>query len=211
MTRYFLFAIFITLFGNANAQQGFTAVANQKEVEAKLTQAATTIQSISCDFTQKKHLESLDEVIESKGKFIYKTPGQLRWEYTEPFNYLIVLSNGMFTIKDGNNKKSEFDLKKNRAFKELNDIIVSSVNGTLIESKKFNIAVKENGTYYLVSLVPIAAEMKSVLNCIELYFSKRDMNVEKTRMLESATDYTEIFFTKRVYNQAVEASAFTVK
>jgi outer membrane lipoprotein-sorting protein len=188
----------------------FTPVTNSKEVEAQLMKASSQIKTISCDFVQKKHLEALDAIIESKGKFWYKAPGQLRWEYTNPFSYLIVLSNGMFTVKDGA-KKSEFDLKKNRAFKELNDIIVSSVNGTLIESKKFNIAIRENATHYLVALEPILPEMKSVLMSIELYFSKKDMNVEKTRMIESKNDYTEILFTNRIHNSVIAPEVFNIK
>jgi outer membrane lipoprotein carrier protein len=197
--------------GNLLAQKSdFVAVSNVKEVETKLMNASSQIKTISCDFIQKKHLEYLDEVIESKGKFIYKAPGQLRWEYVDPFSYLIILSNGMFTVVDGS-KKSEFDLKKNKAFKELNDIIVSSVNGSLIESKRFAIDIKENKTHYQVTLNPLNDEMKKVLSSIELYFSKSDLSVERTRMIESQQDYTEILFVKRVFNQAIAANAFSAK
>ena len=49
---------------------------------AKLSENTATIQS---KFIQEKHLSFLTENIISKGEFYFKSPNQLRWEYSEPF------------------------------------------------------------------------------------------------------------------------------
>ncbi len=207
MNKIFSLLLLLTVVG-VNAQTtDFKPVNNRTEVETKLLAASAELHTITCDFTQKKHLEYLSAVIESTGKFWFEKPGRLRWEYMEPFKYIVLIDNGVFTVVD-DEKTSHFDLKKNAAFRELNDIISSSVDGTLIESDKFTVDILENKAYYLVQLDPRQAQMKDILNKIELYFSKVDLNVEKTRMIETAEDYTEIIFQNRQYNVSVAEEVF---
>ena len=74
--------------------KSYTPVTNMKDVETKLNNASAQTSTITCDFTQEKHLEYLDETIISKGKFWFKKENRLRWEYMTPFKYLILLTNG---------------------------------------------------------------------------------------------------------------------
>jgi len=210
MNKILVFVLFVTTMGVQAQTNDFKPVNNRAEVEDKLLAASGKLRTITCDFVQKKHLEYLSAVIESNGQFWFEKPGRLRWEYMDPFKYIVLIDNGMFTVVDGE-KTSHFDLKKNAAFRELNAIISSSVDGTLIESDKFHVDILENKDYYLVQLDPRNEQMKDILNKIELYFSKLDLNVEKTRMIETAEDYTEIIFKNRQYNVAVGDEVFKAK
>ena len=78
----------------------FTQVKDLKALEEKLNSNLEKINSIKSDFIQQKQLEYLDETIVSKGQFWFKKENQLRWAYDEPFEYVIILSNGKFIIKD---------------------------------------------------------------------------------------------------------------
>ena len=49
--------------------------------------------SIESDFVQEKNLQVLSEKIISKGHFTFKKENRLRWEYTSPSKYLIVINN----------------------------------------------------------------------------------------------------------------------
>jgi len=207
MNKILVFVLFLITMGVQAQTNDFKPVNNRTEVEDKLLAASGELHTITCDFVQKKHLEYLSAVIESNGQFWFEKPGRLRWEYMDPFKYIVLINNGMFTVVD-EEKTSHFDLKKNAAFRELNAIISSSVDGTLIESDKFNVDILENKDYYLVQLDPRNEQMKDILNKIELYFSKLDLNVEKTRMIETAEDYTEIIFKNRQYNVAVGDEVF---
>ena len=58
--------------------------------------------SIKCEFTQQKHLSFISETIISKGVFCYKKENLLRWEYNDPFEYIIVINDSEIFIKDNN-------------------------------------------------------------------------------------------------------------
>lgn len=190
--------------------EGFKKITDTKQVEEKLIQASTSITTIASDFVQEKHLEYLSVVIESKGKFWFKKPAILRWEYTEPFKYLIVINNGKITIKD-EDKKNEFDVNSNKAFQELNDIIVNSVNGTLIESEKYDYEMLESQDAWLVKLSPKNEQIKKTLKSIDLYFQKSDLSVYKIKMTENDQDYTLITLTNKKFNEIVPNSVFEIK
>lgn len=204
MGTFCLFAIVVTA-----QNEGFKPVSNVSEVEQTLIQASGKMKSLSSNFVQQKKLEYLETTIESTGKFWFKDGTKLRWEYTSPFEYIIVANNGKFMIKD-EEKTSVYDTKSNKAFEELNQILISTVNGTLISSGKFKIVIKENAASYLVELVPENEQMKQVLSNIHLYFSKTDYTVYKVKMVESAQDYTIITFSNKKINHEIPESIFNL-
>ncbi len=211
MIRLLFISLFCLISFLLKAQeQGFVKVQNVQEVEQKLIKASSSIKSIASNFKQEKQLEYLSTTIESSGKFWFKDGNKLRWEYTSPFNYLIVINDGVFTIKD-EDKTNVFDTKSNKSFQELNEILISTVNGTLINSGKFDIEILENNDAYLVQLVPKSTEMKSILQNINLFFSKTDFTVFKVKMIETKVDYTIISFTEKKINTNISNQLFEVK
>lgn len=204
-----LLLLIITCFGMLTQAQNetYVEVKNSKEVEAKILLASTTTKSIACNFKQVKELEYLSTAIESSGKFWFKDGDKLRWEYTSPFNYIIAINNGVFTIKD-DDKITVFDTKSNKAFKELNDVLMTTVDGTLMSSGKFSYTLSESKNSYLVKLLPKSPDMKEILSNIHLYFSKSDLTVYKVKMIETTQDYTIISFTQKVLNSDIDPSLF---
>lgn len=191
-------------------KDGFKRVADPKPVEDKLVAASRTVTTIMCDFIQEKHLDYLSTEIKSKGKFWFKKPSVLRWEYTDPFNYLVIINNGKITIKD-EGKKNQFDVKSNQVFKELNDIMINSMNGSLIESPKYQVELFENKDQWMVRLTPKDGQMKKILSFMELYFLKSDLTVDHIKMIETDKDYTLIRLLNKKFNTQVQNSVFEVR
>lgn len=188
----------------------YKALTNTGQLEKRLTASSLKTTTIQADFIQKKHLEYLDAVIESEGKFRFKKKASLRWEYTKPFQYTIVLNNDKFTIKDAN-KKSEFDLKSNPAFQEVIGLISGSVQGTLVSGNKFHVKAFESKTQYQVKLEPKSRKMKEILKIIIMFFNKSDLSVSRVKMVENEEDYTDITFKNKVINEAIPESVFIVQ
>lgn len=209
MRKLIVFLLLISV-GLINAQTKYVPVTNMKELEAKLNANAAKTNTIMCDFVQEKHLSYLQDTIISKGKFWFQKENQLRWEYMQPYKYIIVISNGKFIIKD-NNKKSEFDINSNKAFKEVNNLIVSSVRGTLMKDAKFQVTAFQNATSYLIKLTPKDKNMKAVLKQVELYFNISDLTIYKVKMIENQDDYTIINFKNRKINEKILPAVFIVK
>lgn len=199
----------ITLPGHASERQdGFLPVENTGLLIEQLNKNSATIESIQSQFIQKKQLEFLDETIISKGSFWFRKENNLRWAYREPFNYLIVIHDGKFSIRDGE-RISAYDIESNPAFSEINKLIVDMVRGN-ITPERFEMEAYENTNRYLVKLVPRDVTMNKVISAMEIYFSKADLTVDEVIMKESEEDYTVITFIDKQINEVIEDSVFSV-
>jgi len=175
----------------------------------QLESQSAQVESIHAHFTQVKHLDFLDESIESQGQFWFRRENSLRWAYETPFEYAIVIHQGSFHIKDGD-KLSSYDIDSNPAFREINALIVGMVSGQLLHSERFGLHMEEDSQRLLVKLEPLEAQLKEVIAEMEIYFSKSDWMAEEIVMRESEADYTQIRFSQRSSNEVLPDAIFSV-
>lgn len=202
-----LLLIFIAQFA---LSQNFKSVKDTSALRAKIEQMSKTVNSIESDFTQEKNLSMLSEKIISKGHFIFKKENLLRWEYSTPYKYLIVINKDKIWIKD-DKKTSKYDMNSNKVFKEINDIMISCVQGNIFKSGKFKVNYFENEKYYKLELIPLQKNMKESLKKINMYFDKNVTSVSKLDMIEPNDDYTTLEFINKKLNGPVADNIFTAK
>jgi outer membrane lipoprotein-sorting protein len=194
-----------------NAQTGnFKKSLNEKLLSEKLNQASLNTKSIESDFIQFKHMDILENDMESTGHFSFSTPDKVRWEYSTPYKYIIVMNTGVMWINDGK-KTQKYDTETNKMFKEINDLMLGMLQGKILESKSFKSALYENDKQVLAKLIPQTPEMKEFLSEIQLYFNKTDYSVNEIKMLEQSGDFTLIKFNNKKLNVVIPNSKFTVK
>ena len=196
---------------SATAQTGFKKMTDTKAFEEKVNRIAEQTETIQCNFVQEKKLSFMTDKIISEGRFFFKKEDQLRWEYTDPFSYIIILNDGKLMIDDEGNQ-NEISLKSNKTFQEINQLLTQSLKGNVLgETDKFTYEILEGEKEYLVKLTPIAKEMKEYMNRIDVYFDKTDMMVAGVDMHEQSEDMTSIRFSQRKINESVSASMFQLK
>jgi outer membrane lipoprotein-sorting protein len=200
-------AIQLSLFAQ---EDGYTVLKSTADFKTKAKEVANQTNSISSDFVQKKVLSIMDEEIMSTGKFMFKKESSIRWEYQDPFVYLIIINDGEIFIKD-DNKENKFDMKSNKTFKGINDMIVNSVQGNIMDDENFQVSYYENDKNYMVQLIPEDEKMKDFLSTIRVYFSKADYAVVQVKMIELSEDYTSIEFKNRVLNTTISSDKFSFK
>ncbi len=207
MRNYFwiLFLLPITLLS-----QTFKAVKDTSGLKNKIESMSKSTTSIQSDFVQEKNLSLLSEKIISKGHLTFKKDNLLRWEYNSPSKYLIVINKEKITIKD-EKKTTKYDMNSNKVFKEINDIMLSCVQGTIFKSNKFKTAYYESDKYYKLELLPLAKNMKDTFKKINLYFDKTVTSVAKMEMIEANEDLTSIDFSNKKLNEPIAESIFIVK
>jgi outer membrane lipoprotein-sorting protein len=210
MKHLLLLIFFLTSLAAHSQESGYTKITDHSILEREINNNSNKINSIKSDFIQEKKIDYLDVVIESKGKFWYKKESFLRWEYNEPFKYVIAIANGKFSIQD-NGKVSVYDVATNVVFKEINDLILSIAKGNMIKDNKFTIDAFENKTSYLLKLTPKDEKMRKFIQKTEVYISKADLSATKVIMRESATDYTVITFVNKKLNDEIPDSVFIIK
>ena len=192
-------------------QTGYRVMKDTSTFKQKIDKMARETNSIESDFTQVKSLAVLSEKIISKGFFCFMKQNNLRWEYTEPYKYIIVINKEKILIKDESSKVKKYDMNSNRVFKEINDIMLSCVNGSILKSDKFRINYFENDKGFKVELTPLIKSMKESLKKIAMYFDKNVTSVIKLEMFENGEDLTTIEFTNKKINAPVPTEKFSLK
>lgn len=203
----FLFLIFLPFFGFS---QNFKSVKDTTSLKQKIESMSKSTNSIEADFVQEKNLSMLSEKIISKGHFVFKKENLLRWEYQSPSKYLIVINKEKVIIKD-EKKTNKYDMNSNKVFKEINDIMLSCVQGTIFKSNKFKTSYYENDKGYKLELIPQVKNMKETFKKINLYFDKNVTSVAKMEMIENNDDLTSLDFINKKLNAPVAETIFIVK
>ncbi len=211
--KYILILLFSLIFGLcatplAEAQEGFTKVHEPTKVLQELNESGKSISSIKSSFIQEKHLQFLDETIISRGSFWFRKENSLRWAYLEPFEYAIIIHGSSFQILDGEHLSS-YDIESNAAFREINNMIVGMVQGKVSQEERFTLEILENNQHFLVKMEPRDPGMRGVFSKMEVYFLKRDLQVDQVIIREGEEDFTLIRFLERTINESIADSVFT--
>ena len=194
----------------ANAIAAPISVAQQKEVIAKINKATSGLKSMSCSFTQTKHLSMLSDKMVSEGKMNYKQPNKLRWEYTSPYQYLFIF-NGTKVYVGNKSRKDVIDTNSNKLFKEVARIMMSTVTGTaLSNAADFSVSVEDGKTLWNVTLIPKKKEMRKMFTRIILSFSKSDLMISEINLHEKNNDRTNIRLRNIKTNIAINENLFAI-
>jgi outer membrane lipoprotein-sorting protein len=173
-----------------------------------VAKSAENIRTIASDFVQDKEMSVLSEKIISRGKFYLRDGTHLRWEYTQPFSYIIVISGYRVTIAE-DDRIRDFDTRSNRVFAEINRIITGSVQGTLLNDKEsFHAIYAKNADHYIVTLSPLLSRLRESLDEIIIYFDMNDFTVDQLDMVEPGGDLTRIRFLNKEINQPLPDEKF---
>ncbi|MEN8225161.1 MAG: outer membrane lipoprotein carrier protein LolA [Bacteroidota bacterium] len=202
-----LYLLLIIIPGAGYAQEEYQPVKDTDAFRQQMLETSQNTHSISSDFVQLKHLSFLEEDIESTGIFYFKKENQLRWEYTRPFFYLIIFSHDTIMIQD-DQKTSHYDAASGRIFREINNIMLSMVNGSILESEEFTFEYFENADSYKLELSPQDPNMKAFLTKIRLFINKDDYAVDELFMIEKSDDYTHIRFINKRLNEDIPQHIF---
>lgn len=184
---------------------------NEQRAIQEISNAASAIKTLQCDFVQTKSLKMLGDKMVSKGKMYCSQPNQLRWEYISPYSYIFILNNNNVLLKKGN-RSDVIDVNQNKMFKEIARIMMNSVLGkSLTDKKDFKVIVSGNSQQYTATLVPLKKDMKQMFTKIMLHYDVKAGMVKKVDMFEKNGDNTVIELVNIKKNSQINASVYSVK
>jgi len=204
--RNYLFLPLFFMFLATQAQTKMTA-SEASNLKKQVKNLAISTKTILSDFVQYKHLDFLDNDIETIGKLSFKAPDLVKWEYLKPFKYAVLFKGETLYIND-EGKKSNVDIGSNKMFKQLNNLIVSSVKGDMFDDNKFNIQYFKTLEYSVVYFSPKDEKFAKYIKSFHISFNERG-DVVEVKMIESSDDYTKIVFNNKVLNQPIDEAVFT--
>ena len=208
---FFAFLTIFLFFRHAGySQQGYSAMKNPEQFKRELALANKKITSMESRFIQEKELSVISEKIISKGNFCFKAENQLRWEYTDPYLYFIIINGSNIFIKDESHE-SKFNAGSNKLFSEINSIMVGCLRGTIIDNQQqFSFAYFENAEYFLLKLQPKESKLKNSISEIQIFFRKINLVVARFEMHEASGDFTRIEFKNMKLNQPIPDESFRI-
>lgn len=190
-------------------QEQFKPLVDKSSLMKGLEEASAKTRTISSSFVQEKNLEVLSEKIISRGIFLFSRENNIRWEYTQPYKYLIIISNGRMLTRDEKNQKL-YDIESNRMFSEMNRFISGCIQGDILRNEKdYSASYFESSSQYLVKLIPRNEKVRQMLNEVQIWFDKKDFTVSSLKMIESGQDFTRIDFTDRKINAEIPPEKFS--
>ncbi len=182
----------------------------EQTVIAQINKTVGTLRSMSCSFTQTKHLSLLSDKMVSEGKMYYSRPNKLRWEYTKPYQYLF-LFNGRKVYVGNKSRKDVIDTNSNRIFKEVARLMMGTVTGTALSNQTdFSISIEDGKTAWNVTLTPKKKEIKKMFSKIMMAFNKSDMMISEINIFEKNGDRTNIKMSNVKINGTINEALFTI-
>ena len=203
--------LLILLFVLVSVHLSLMAQQNGAQIRQAITQAASTMKTMQCDFTQTKHLRMLNDKMTSKGRMYYQQTNRLRWEYTSPYSYTFILNDDKVLLKN-KQRNDVIDVNKNKLFREIARIMMNSVVGTsLTDDKSFKSTIATNGNEWIASLLPQRKDLKQLFQKIILHFSKKNAMVKQVELIERNGDKTVIELNNIRTNEKISADMFTIR
>jgi outer membrane lipoprotein-sorting protein len=211
-TKAILFLFVLVFFSRISTAQNnsFKPMKDIKGFTLKFDDISKKLTSIKSDFVQEKHLSFMEDNIVSKGIFRYKKEKKVRLQYTTPFEYLMVLNDGKMYIKDGN-KVNKFDTHSNKLFRQINDMMINTLNGNILNGNEYTVNYFENDNSYLLELVPQDKTVLDLVSKIKIHIDKKKLSVSKMEMIEKSGDFTLLTFLNVQQNTEIKDEEFVVK
>lgn len=168
--------------------------AQRQEVIRKVTLATTRINAMQCQFTQRKQTSMLADPVLSQGSMAYTRPDRLRWQYTSPQPFTLIVNGDSLTLLDpsGNPIKNT---NANRTMRGLSSMILGSINGQkLFDDRLFTTQLFDDGKHYRAEMTPRRKEMQRMFQSITFLFDKTTLTISTVILSERKGDTTTIQF-----------------
>lgn len=191
----------------AQTAEKYTLVNNTEEAKHIFDQIRAASTTIDADFVQEKKVDILENVIISKGKFLFKQKNSLRLEYTSPSYYLVVMAAGKMLIKDGD-KKTKIDGKGSKMFSQIQNVMTGVLGGQMSDNKDFKYELYKGETNYKIRLFPQTGAIKDLLKEVEFVTNKTTLKALSMTMFERSGDVTVMKFKNVKMNVPIDDKVF---
>lgn len=191
-----------------------TAVAQTKMTKAEVAvfkQAVETeakqMKSLASDFEETKHVKVLKNSSKSTGIFRYKND-KLLWQYNAPKKSALLFLGNKMTMKNDKGRVSTIDLNKNKRFRQLQQLMMASYNGTVFDEDNFTINYFKDSMQKWAVLTPRSKDMGKHIKEVTFWFKNGEHSVSEIKIVENNDDYSVIKLMNRKINESINDNVF---
>ena len=203
-----LFSILLTVFSITAFAQTQLTESQSQEVINQLTQAAASMQSMQCRFVQEKTSAMLAEPSVAQGTMHYAAPDRMRWEYTTPYAFALVV-NGERIVKVTDGKAEVLEGNAGRMYQGMVGLIMGSASGRkLFDTTVFDIVLYDDNGFWRADMTPKRRDMKRMFSQLVFRFDKKTNGISRVEFVGSAGDVTSIRFEEIKLNGVIGDEVF---
>lgn len=166
----------------------------------KIISVSRSMESLTCDFTETKHIAVLSSDVVSKGTLYYRS-GCMRWEY-DTENYGVYNNGRAYYVKEGKQSAGV-----SRAFAVIGKIAVSVIGGGELDRKRFSICPRTEGGELIVVLTPLQERIKAAFDSITIRFDTASGLIKSYETIRSG-DSTKLVFSNIRINADLDPQLF---
>lgn len=179
-----------------------------QEVLALLTQTAADMQTMQCRFVQEKTSAMLTEPSISEGIMRYAAPDKMRWEYTTPYAFALVV-NGDRIVKVTDSQAEVLEGKSNRMYQGMVGFIMWSATGkNLFDASIFDVILYDDEAYWKAKMTPKRRDMKRLFSQMVFRFDKKTNGISCVEFVEAGGDSSSIRFVDIRINETIDPTVF---
>ena len=183
----------------------------QRDLIRNITAASEKMNTLRCDFVQRKTISILADELISEGRLSFKQADKLNWEYTRPYQYRFTMNGDKIMIDSGTNQNI-INVSGNRMFSEISRIIISGINGSgIFDGDRFTAEFNIGANDYQVVLMPRQRDLRQMFNSITLTFDKNDYSVNTAEIREANGDATFITMKNKQININLDDEIFAIR
>ena len=171
--------------------------------------AAESVQAVTADFVQEKHLPILAKPLVSTGKLAYRRPDSLRWEYVDPLKSILIIHDGdIRRYVQTDQGMVVDDSVRLQAMQVVMPEISAWLAGRFQDNSLFAAHLQSDRR---ILLVPRDTGMARFIERIELRLSDRPGVIEQVTLFEGADAYTRMVFKHTRVNPSLSDRLFQDK
>lgn len=183
-----------------------------EEVLKRIEKDHTDHKNFAGKFTQKKHLLLFDDVIESSGRFVFKKPDHVRWEYSKPHESILVIAGDDGQKWNETTKRVEkFKLSDERGLDAVVKQLFTWFKGEFNKlTEDYTISIIERKPTKL-KMVPKKEAVKKFIASIEVAMAEGDKEISSVKITEPGDDYTLYTFSDTKLDGDIKDEEFSIK
>lgn len=171
-----------------------------------LRKAAAQVRSVQADFIQEKHLPILTRPLEARGRFIYRAPHSLRWEYRSPMQTVLLMHQGrvqrFVATADGWQPDAGVDAQ---SMEFVMQQISAWMSGQFDQTPMFEANLEGARR---IHLTPLSPEMGRMIMRIEVVMSEQPGVMRTVTIFEAEDAFTRYTFVAPRINAPIADGLF---
>jgi outer membrane lipoprotein carrier protein len=198
------------VFGQEPMPPGLRGADKLNALVHRVSQVQASVKTLTADFEQVRTSRLLAEPSNSRGRFYYRAPDSVRWDYEVPREMTVLISGGVaLTYRPAEKRAERIEVGKAQR-RVLRFISAAEPLEKLTEYFTFTFIDAGGSSNYVLKLKPVTHMIKKRLRSFDLEINRTSFLPVKVSYIEADGDSTVYTFSNIQLNPRQPAGLYTL-